>query len=47
MRARMPAQVYSQLYNSSYPYWGQGSALNYTSPLLHTAVMAGLQPNTK
>ena len=39
-------QVYEQLYSAGYSFWGGGSALNYTSPLLHTAVMRGLAPNT-
>ena len=26
-------QVYSQIYNTSYAYWGGNTALNYTSPV--------------
>ena len=39
--------MYSQLYNTSYAFWGGGSALNYTSPVLHTAVMRDLEPATR
>ena len=27
------SQVYSQIYNTSYAYWGGNSTLNYTSPV--------------
>lgn len=40
-------QVYTQLYNTSYPYWGGSTALNYSSPVLHTAVMGDLKPATR
>ena len=29
------SQVYSQIYNTSYAYWGGNSTLNYTSPVGH------------
>jgi hypothetical protein len=37
--------VYSQLYNTSVPATGGSTALNYTSPILHNAVISGLRPN--
>ena len=41
------AQVYNQIYNTTVPGNGGATALNYTSPLLHTVVLSGLTPNTK
>ncbi|CAK0736397.1 hypothetical protein CVIRNUC_000740 [Coccomyxa viridis] len=47
MTATGTAQVYSQIYNTSYAYWGGNSTLNYTSPVLHTVVLPELIPDTK
>ncbi|BDA44108.1 Purple acid phosphatase 15 [Coccomyxa sp. Obi] len=47
MNATGYAQVYSQIYNSSYAFWGGNTTLNYTSPVLHTAIISNLQPNTR
>ncbi|KAK9915866.1 hypothetical protein WJX75_005427 [Coccomyxa subellipsoidea] len=41
------AQVYSQIYNSSYAFWGGNTTLNYTSPVLHTVILSNLQPGTR
>ncbi|CAL5218603.1 g300 [Coccomyxa viridis] len=46
MTATGTAQVYSQIYNASYAFWGGNSTLNYTSPVLHTVVLPDLTPNT-
>lgn len=43
------AEVYNQIYNTSgnaYTPDGGPTALNYTSPILHTATLSGLTPNT-
>ena len=40
-------QVYSQIYNTSVAGNGGATALNYTSPNLHTVVLNNLQPGTK
>jgi len=29
----VPSQTYSQIYNTSYAFWGGASTLNYTSPV--------------
>jgi len=39
--------VYNQIYNTTVPGNGGTTALNYTSPILHTAVLTSLAPNTK
>ncbi|CAK0783284.1 hypothetical protein CVIRNUC_006483 [Coccomyxa viridis] len=41
------AQTYSQIYNTSYAFWGGASTLNYTSPVLHTVVLPDLEPDTE
>ncbi|EIE25875.1 Metallo-dependent phosphatase [Coccomyxa subellipsoidea C-169] len=41
------AQVYSQIYNSSYAFWGGNTTLNYTSPVLHTVILSNLRPGTR
>lgn len=41
------AQTYDQIYTNNYPFWGGKTALNYTSPLLHTAKLRGLNPATR
>lgn len=40
-------QVYSQIYNTTVSGNGGATALNYTSPVLHTVVLSGLNPDTK
>ena len=40
-------QVYNQIYNTTVSGNGGTTALNYTSPILHTVVLTGLPPSTK
>ena len=40
-------QVYNQIYNTTVAGNGGATALNYTSPLLHTVVLSNLKPGTK
>ena len=40
-------QTYDQVYTGNYKFWGGTSALNYTSPLLHTVLLSDLAPATE
>ena len=40
-------QTYDQVYTGNYKFWGGTSALNYTSPLLHTVLLSKLAPATE
>ena len=40
-------QVYNQIYNTTVAGNGGATALNYTSPLLHTVVLSNLKPGTE
>ena len=39
--------MYSQIYNTTVAGNGGATALNYTSPVLHTVVLSGLQPGAQ
>lgn len=41
------SEVYTQIYNTTVPGNGGATALNYTSPILHTVVLSGLTPGTQ
>ncbi|KAL3151843.1 hypothetical protein ABBQ38_012808 [Trebouxia sp. C0009 RCD-2024] len=41
------SEVYSQIYNTTVAGNGGATALNYTSPVLHTVVLSGLQPGAQ
>ena len=40
-------QVYNQIYNTTVAGNGGATALNYTSPVLHTVVLSNLKPGTR
>ena len=40
-------QVYDQIYNTTVAGNGGATALNYTSPVLHSVVLSGLKPGTR
>ncbi|KAK9826440.1 hypothetical protein WJX81_005915 [Elliptochloris bilobata] len=46
LEARGSAETYEQVYTGNYRYWGGTTALNYTSPLLHTVILANLTSAT-